>query len=57
VSVVDFVTFHWQKSYGDFILSEAYDVKVKVIHWQVSCSHRGTRYTLPVQCLSVDTDY
>jgi len=31
-----------QKSYGDFVLSEAYDVKVKVAQWPVSCSHLGT---------------
>jgi len=26
--VVNFIKFYWQKSYGDFILSEAYVVKI-----------------------------
>jgi len=42
VLVVDFMTFYWQTSYGDFVLSEAYDIKVKVTQWQGSWSHRGT---------------
>jgi len=28
VSVVDFLKLYWQKWYGDFLLSEGYDVKV-----------------------------
>ena len=32
--VVDFMTFYWQKSSRDFIVNEAYDMKVKVTQWQ-----------------------
>jgi len=42
VSLVDFMKIYWQKSGGYFLLSEAYDVKVKVAQWPVSSSHLGT---------------
>jgi len=56
VSVVDFVKVYWQESYRDYVLSEAYGVKVKfcfdclvcVLRISTRCSYLQDKWAQPV---------